>query len=313
MDAGIRNIMEDMDACTTTPHSPTGDRISRLLEQMRTCVLVHHQLSCLLIHASALDAGIYGDAASFDESTEEGNDALRRSIQSLGGSTARLFCMALQDQKDLRSMSHTLQSRVESMVEGLQTELGLTSDADCSGALAAEVADLEVALAQKHAEVQELRHVADDRRQRAEEKRRAIVMQQAARVRAAERRLQVLQHAWDNLEAAGLDASAAKSQAAQAAQALLGPRSPSPDGPGGRQTLRRQQHENQLERRYSPVTRRVHGAAPQAVVQTTPQPIVGGSRIPATAPDAVKPQQAFSSLAQLDAQLRAAQTEFWSL
>eukprot|EP00439_Symbiodinium_sp_Y106_P019124 s4452_g2.t1 len=57
MDAGIRNIMEDMDACTTTPHSPTGDRISRLLEQMRTCVLVHHQLSCLLIHASALDAG----------------------------------------------------------------------------------------------------------------------------------------------------------------------------------------------------------------------------------------------------------------
>ncbi|CAE7633962.1 unnamed protein product [Symbiodinium pilosum] len=46
-----------MDAGATTPHSPAGDRTSRLLEQMRTCVLVHHQLSCLLVHASALDAG----------------------------------------------------------------------------------------------------------------------------------------------------------------------------------------------------------------------------------------------------------------
>ncbi|CAE7510499.1 unnamed protein product [Symbiodinium natans] len=308
MDAEIQNAAEDMDACATTPHSPSGDRIGRLLEQMRTCVLVHHQLSCLLIHASALDAGVYGEAG-FDESTEEGNDALRRSIQSLGGSTARLFCMALRDQKDLRSMSHTLQSRVESMVEGLQSELGLMGDADCT-ALTAEVTDLEAALARKREEVQELRRLTDDRRTLAEEKHRTIVMQQAERVKAAERRLQVLQHAWDDLDYAGLDASVARSPAAQAAQALLGPlpRSPSPDAPGPH-TLQRQQHENQLERRYSPATRRVRGGPPQAVVQTTPQRIVGGSRLPSPG----KPQQAFSSLAQLDAQLRAAQTEFWSL
>jgi len=109
------------------------DHSERLLQQMRRCVLVHHQLSCLLIHSEALRAGIYppteGSSASVAcaDRGQIGEDgaALHQSIQSLGGSTARLFSMALHDQNDLEALGVTLQERVDEMIAGMQGEFQL--------------------------------------------------------------------------------------------------------------------------------------------------------------------------------------------
>merc|ERR1719253_2244758 len=97
---------------------------------MRKCVLVHHQLSCLLIHGTALRAGLYKDGgegpvvAGEGESFAEGA-SIERSIQNLGGSTARLFSMALHDSQDLQAMAETLQERVDDMIQGAKGELKL--------------------------------------------------------------------------------------------------------------------------------------------------------------------------------------------
>lgn len=119
----------------TQPNPP--DHSERLLQQMRRCVLVHHQLSCLLIHSEALRAGIYppaeggqgGGSASIAcaDRGQIGEDdaALHRSIQNLGGSTARLFSMALHDQNDLEALGVTLQERVDEMIAGMQGEFDL--------------------------------------------------------------------------------------------------------------------------------------------------------------------------------------------
>jgi hypothetical protein len=113
------------------------DHSERLLQQMRRCVLVHHQLSCLLIHSEALRAGIYppteggqgGGSASgaCADRGQIGDDgaALHQSIQNLGGSTARLFSMALHDQNDLEALGVTLQERVDEMIAGMQGEFEL--------------------------------------------------------------------------------------------------------------------------------------------------------------------------------------------
>merc|ERR1719253_2200999 len=99
------------------------------MEQMRRCVLVHHQLSCLLIHNAALRAGLYGSndstthrsagngavsdsAVNSNCMANESREELEESIHSIGGSTARLFSMALHDRHDLESMEGTLKRKV---------------------------------------------------------------------------------------------------------------------------------------------------------------------------------------------------------
>lgn len=106
------------------------DQAERLLQQMRRCVLVHHQLSCLLIHSAALQAGLYGtesqaNSPGGDGPAGEGSTEIQRSIQSMGGSTARLFSMALRDQHDLEAMGQTLQGRVDEMIAGVKGEFEL--------------------------------------------------------------------------------------------------------------------------------------------------------------------------------------------
>lgn len=111
----------------------------RLLEQMRKCVLVHHQLSCLLIHNEALQAGLYDPDQSGDQDTLE----VERSIQNFGGSTSRLFSVALRDQQDLQSMEDTLQQRVDEMIHSMQSEFELAGRAaDCPAKILA-LASLE--------------------------------------------------------------------------------------------------------------------------------------------------------------------------
>jgi len=104
---------------------------------MRRCVLVHHQLSCLLIHSEALRAGIYPSAEGSQgggnaslacvDRGQIGEDgaALHQSIQNLGGSTAHLFSLALHDQNDLEALGVTLQERVDEMIAGMQGEFEL--------------------------------------------------------------------------------------------------------------------------------------------------------------------------------------------
>ncbi|CAJ1434487.1 unnamed protein product [Effrenium voratum] len=280
--------------------STAGDQSSRLLEQMRACVLVHHQLSCLLIHSAALQAGLY------DGEADKGH-ALRSSIQSLGGSTARLFCMALRDQKDLHSMGETLGSRVDEMVEGLQAELCL-DDEDVSAL--AECSQLENQLAACRKEAKQLRAklTGEDR------DHRRTVFEQAARVHSLEQRREALDHAMDDLLAAGLSAEAARGPAAQAARNLLGRERPESHGP-----LQRQLHQHQLERpapapghrapvrmQAAPVVRST-GTAMIATPGLVPVQGVAGVPVPRVR------EAERASLAQLDAQLRASQTDFWGM
>lgn len=233
---------EEVASSRGSPTSPVGDQGARLLEQMRTCVLVHHQLSCLLIHSAALQAGLYGESENLDECMGEGR-AVRQSIQSLGGSTARLFCMALRDRKDLRSMGETLSTRVDEMVAGLQKEV---SGED--GSLVAECAQLEADLDVRQREAKRLRAQRAQQRQQREDAQRKRVFEEAAKVKALEERRQALTGAMENLLKAGLSSEAAEGPAAKAASALLGS---TPIRPRGRQTqsLQRQLHQNQLERR----------------------------------------------------------------
>eukprot|EP00448_Togula_jolla_P035203 CAMPEP_0170637702 /NCGR_PEP_ID=MMETSP0224-20130122/38575_1 /TAXON_ID=285029 /ORGANISM="Togula jolla, Strain CCCM 725" /LENGTH=266 /DNA_ID=CAMNT_0010967645 /DNA_START=33 /DNA_END=829 /DNA_ORIENTATION=- len=93
-----------------------------LLGQMRKCVLVHHQLSCLLIHHAALDAGL-APGGDGDACVSDGSAALQQSIRSHGGSTARLFSMALQDKNDLEAMGETLQQRVDDLIQTVDGDL----------------------------------------------------------------------------------------------------------------------------------------------------------------------------------------------
>lgn len=101
----------------------------RLLEQMRKCVMVHHQLSCLLIHSAAVKAGLYNaDGAATpalcdaDSCDPERACALEQSIQNLGGSTTRLFSVTLRDEHDCESMEETLQRRVDEMIDVMRKE-----------------------------------------------------------------------------------------------------------------------------------------------------------------------------------------------
>jgi len=128
-----------------------ADQSERILRQMRKCVLVHHQLSCLLIHQAAMEAGIYnGDGAATELVTPRGEHmqlmdgggdaaAVKHSINRLGGSTTRLFSVALRDRHDLESMGDTLQQRVADMVQNTRGEFALAGyDAECQlAALAA--------------------------------------------------------------------------------------------------------------------------------------------------------------------------------
>lgn len=301
---------------SSSPTSPVGDQGARLLEQMRTCVLVHHQLSCLLIHSAALQAGLYGESENLDECVGEGR-AVRQSIQSLGGSTARLFCMALRDRKDLRSMGETLSTRVDEMVAGLQKEV---SGED--GSLVAECAQLEADLDARQREAKRLRAQRAQQRQQREDAQRKRVFEEAAKVKALEERRQALTGAMENLLKAGLSSEAAEGPAAKAASALLGS---TPIRPRGRQTqsLQRQLHQNQLERRRITSPVRVVTSVPVVAPVTsrsvamgyptvaTGQTYIRGRHVPVhevTPVTAVNP-----SLAQLDAQLRQSQNDFWGL
>ena len=51
------------------------------------------------MHSAALQAGLYEESENLDVCFGSQLPKLKDSIQSLGGSTARLFCMALRDQK----------------------------------------------------------------------------------------------------------------------------------------------------------------------------------------------------------------------
>ena len=77
------------------------------------------------MHSAALQAGLYEESENLDVCLGAGLPALKDSIQGLGGSTARLFCMALREPKDLSSMGQTLTERVEELKEGLQRQLGV--------------------------------------------------------------------------------------------------------------------------------------------------------------------------------------------
>lgn len=280
-----------------SPTSPAGDQEARLLEQMRTCVLVHHQLSCLLIHSAALQAGLYGESDNLDECMGEGQ-TVRKSIQSLGGSTARLFCMALRDRKDLRSMSDTLSSRVDGMVAGLHKEI---SGED--GGLVAECAQLEADLEATQREARNLRAQRAQQRAQREAAHRTRVFEEAAKVRALEERRQALTKAMDSLLKAGLSSEAAEGPAAKAACSLLGS---TPIRPRGRETqsLQRQLHSNQLERQRITSPVRTVVSPPVTQVSVTRHSYVRGRHVP--------PQEV-ATLAQLDAQLRASQTDFWGM
>eukprot|EP00428_Durinskia_dybowskii_P021249 CAMPEP_0170204054 /NCGR_PEP_ID=MMETSP0116_2-20130129/1542_1 /TAXON_ID=400756 /ORGANISM="Durinskia baltica, Strain CSIRO CS-38" /LENGTH=317 /DNA_ID=CAMNT_0010454387 /DNA_START=1 /DNA_END=951 /DNA_ORIENTATION=+ len=114
---------------------PQNEQTERLLQQMQKCVLVHHQLSCLLIHGAALQAGLYSDdgsSAAADGNASDGDEpdsairTVQRSIEAIGGSTARLFSKALREPKDLEAMGETLQERVNSMIRGIQGELEIS-------------------------------------------------------------------------------------------------------------------------------------------------------------------------------------------
>lgn len=107
------------------------EQSERVLEQMRRCVLVHHQLGCLLIHNASLRAGLYSCENSNARVSAPGalqaagdgrSEELEESIQNLGGSTARLFSMALRDRHDLESMEDTLQLKVADMVQNMRFE-----------------------------------------------------------------------------------------------------------------------------------------------------------------------------------------------
>lgn len=89
-------------------------------------MLIHHQLSCLLIHNAALRAGLYSrEDSSLPTVADEGNgkmEAIAESISDLGGSTSRLFSMALRDRNDLESMEGTLRGKVEELVQMMREE-----------------------------------------------------------------------------------------------------------------------------------------------------------------------------------------------
>ena len=97
---------------------------------MTRCVLVHHQLSCLLIHNAALRAGLYSGEESGARNAGANTahvagaspEELEESIHNIGGSTARLFSMALRDRHDLESMEGTLKQKVEQLTRIMQGE-----------------------------------------------------------------------------------------------------------------------------------------------------------------------------------------------
>mmetsp|Transcript_57823 Transcript_57823/g.96284 ORF Transcript_57823/g.96284 Transcript_57823/m.96284 type:complete len:533 (-) Transcript_57823:26-1624(-) len=120
--------------------APCLDQSERVLEQMRRCVLVHHQLSCLLIHNAALRAGLYGDNGNVGGKPPRHGEELEESIHHMGGSTARLFSMALKDRHDLEAMEDTLRQRVEEMVQAMRSEFQLAGcSAECSPVTTAHV------------------------------------------------------------------------------------------------------------------------------------------------------------------------------
>lgn len=120
----LRRVASDL---RSEADEPDAEQSERLLEQMRKCILVHHQLSCLLIHHSSLKAGLYGqsesDEANASMSAVECQMEVEESIQHIGGSTARLFSMALRDDHDLEAMEETLQNRVDEMIQSMRNEL----------------------------------------------------------------------------------------------------------------------------------------------------------------------------------------------
>lgn len=98
-----------------------------LLEQMQKCVLVHHQLSCLLIHGAALGAG-FGTPDGQSNGTEQArvsNVGASRgeSVDSTAWGHAIETAAAMHDQQDLKAMSHTLEERLNEITRGLQAEL----------------------------------------------------------------------------------------------------------------------------------------------------------------------------------------------
>ncbi|CAE8617717.1 unnamed protein product [Polarella glacialis] len=221
-----------------------GEQHERLLEQMRKCVLVHHQLSCLLIHSAALQAGLCDRESEGHESKEEadqipsvgeGHLALQRSIQSLGGSTARLFSMALKNHQDLQSMGSTLQGRVDDMVTGMHREFELVGchpparahqqaheaapgeEAECAQ-LSAECEQLEAQLAARRVEASSLRLELELFKSDAEARHRQLVEEYSDRLQCAEMRATIVGRAWQQLSAAGVGASSAPAVAAIAAE-----------------------------------------------------------------------------------------------
>lgn len=130
MDVTLGNLEED-EALNDDQHGQPA----RLLSRMRKCVFMHHQLSCLLIHHAALDAGLYsegGDKVMGDSAIEaaiaDGNAALERSIQNVGGSTAELFSMTLRNRQDLASMGSNLQDQADVMISNMLQEFQLSDN-----------------------------------------------------------------------------------------------------------------------------------------------------------------------------------------
>lgn len=259
----------------STPVKAPDEHSEFLVAQMKKCVLVHHQLSCLLIHSAALQAGIY----NIDDALgDEGQLALRGYIQNLGGSTARLFSMALHDHKDLQSMGDTLRERVDDMVGDLEEEgilsgtaaanlsdtssvLPVLSGTDegaesaatrVSDQLAAECVELESLLKSSNLEVENLQREIEAEQQSSAQLRNQVMFH-GDKVQAAQHRAMSLDSALRDLVGAGLCAEAAGGQAARAARELL----------GSAESLCKQPQCNASNLQSSVATRLVSGAGTQ--------------------------------------------------
>merc|ERR1712084_190689 len=79
-------------------------------------------------------------SASGEDGSSGQRDLLKQSITRLGGSTTRLFSVALRDRHDLESMGDTLQQRVADMVQSTRGEFALAGcDSECQLAAVAAI------------------------------------------------------------------------------------------------------------------------------------------------------------------------------
>merc|ERR1719189_2500079 len=98
----------------------------RLLQQMRKCVLVHHQLSCLLIEGAAQQAGICSNdldtnGLNLGDLSLESCEDLKLSLGGLG--PAAQLAVAAQEGQDFTAAGESLQDRVDNIMDKIEGEI----------------------------------------------------------------------------------------------------------------------------------------------------------------------------------------------